>query len=166
MTNWKTWWRGIALGHPLHVLTVHFPMACFPLAWLFQGLDRFWPGLLTANPHLVLLEVGLLASIPALATGLVELVVLNLNPRQEHLVLRHLSFMGTAVAVFFLGWLLHEFDKIFPGVLFGVNTVGLVILFIGGWFGGELVYGNETVVRPDIQPDVSEENGQDELQPE
>lgn len=137
----------MALGHPLHSLVVHFPMAAFVLSWCLHAIELYWPGLLAVKASGLLLEIGLLAAIPALVTGLLELTVLKLDADQEALVIWHLSLMGSAVTVFFLGWLLAELGNLTPVGLFGVNTFGVALLLTGGWFGGELVYGDDSIVR-------------------
>lgn len=137
----------MALGHPLHSIFVHFPMACFILGWLCQGLQWARPALLPVGLYLILLEIGLIASIPALVTGLLELAVLELNESQEQIVIWHLTLMGTAVSVFFLGWFLNKINAFTLKTVYWLNGSGVLLLIVGGWFGGELVYGKQSIVR-------------------
>jgi len=57
------------LTQDLHLLIVQFPIALFPLSFLFALLARFWPKL--RETERLLLVIGTLAAFVAVITGLI-----------------------------------------------------------------------------------------------
>jgi uncharacterized membrane protein len=88
------------------------------------------------------LVAGLIASIPAGATGFVDLMAIPPGPAQRT-ALAHLITMVVAVALFVVSWLLR--GEILPSdarrsTVLIIDCVGLSCVGIGGWLGGHLVY--------------------------
>lgn len=90
------------------------------------------------------LTVGLLTSLPALATGFAEFVRLPLDAPFETLIYWHLTLTGTAITSF-LGSLLVRGGTNAPadtqmiGAI-ALSIVGLILLVAGGHLGATLVY--------------------------
>lgn len=132
------------MSHPLHPALVHFPIACWSLATAADVASLWWgkPAWLLAG---VLLALGTLIALAAMATGFIELLKVGAEHPATRDLNRHLLLMLTAWCLYatslFLrlqGTTLTEPDS----VDLGLSVVGFVVLGMGGWFGGKLVYGH------------------------
>jgi uncharacterized membrane protein len=131
-------------GHPLHPMTVHFPIAFYllgvllTLAYLWRGqadYERFayWSFLLSW-----------LAVLVASLTGLIDQSQLELADPRRDTVNAHIT---AGVALLILNGLLAYMRFRWPDVLtsrrwlyLGLMTLGAVAILAGNWLGGELVY--------------------------
>jgi uncharacterized membrane protein len=123
-------------GHPLHPATVHLPfglLACVPLLDVAGRLELAPVWALSAR---TLLELGLLCSIPALLTGMLDLASLGSGHRSLGTAFLHLTAMGCALGAYGAAWLLWGQDPAAPVLCW----VGLLALLVGGACGGHLVY--------------------------
>lgn len=130
-------------GHPLHVLLTHFPLAflsvVFPLelaallGWATGWTLAFWAQV-----------AGLAASLPAAATGLLDLAALRDRPAADALANRHMYVMLGAVSAAGGGLFLKGGPAPVHGweafVILGLSLCSLGLLAWGGWLGGELVF--------------------------
>ena len=132
------------MSHPLHPALVHFPIACWSLATAADVASLWWgkPAWMLAG---VLLVLGTLLALAAMATGFIELIKVGAEHPATRDLNRHLLLMLTAWCLYatslFLrlqGTTLTQPDS----VELGLSVVGFVVLGIGGWFGGKLVYGH------------------------
>ncbi len=131
-------------GHPAHPALVHFPVALWPtsLLWDLVGLWRGDP--LWWQLSFWCLALGLIAALPAIAAGFVDYISLP----NDNLVLgtanAHLSIMAGATIVFLVSLLLRgspaAVDPSPPLLAVLLSAVGTVLLLVGGWLGGTLVY--------------------------
>lgn len=131
-------------GLPVHPITVHFPVALLSVSVLWDAL-ALWTGTGTWwTISYWTLVAGLIASLPAIATGFAEFVALPSDSPASTLVTWHLMLTGTAVTSF-LGSLLVRpgMDALSGGRMAGAlafSLVGLVCLTAGGHLGAKLVY--------------------------
>ena len=132
------------MSHPLHPALVHFPIACWSLATAADVASLWWgkPAWMLAG---VLLALGTLIALAAMATGFIELLKVGAEHPATRDLNRHLLLMLTAWCLYatslFLrlqGTTLTQPDT----VDLALSVVGFVVLVIGGWFGGKLVYGH------------------------
>lgn len=150
MRKWVEFRNGLRVaGHPAHSLFVHYPMAflavVFPLellgwlGWPSSGLGwtlAFWSQ-----------AFGLAASLPAAVTGLINLTTLtdlSDHPKASATANLHMYVMLGAVSLAGLGIFLKDGAAPVQGgmafVNLGLSLSTLVLLVLGGWLGGELVY--------------------------
>lgn len=130
------------MSHPLHPAVVHFPIACWSLATAADVASLWWgkPAWMLAG---VLLALGTLIALAAMATGFIELMKVGAEHPATRDLNRHMLLMLSAWCLYatslFLrlqGTTLTQPDS----VDLGLSVVGFVVLGIGGWFGGKLVY--------------------------
>jgi len=128
-------------GHPLHPALVHFPLGLL-LSATIADLARVAG--LTANVEIaaVLMAAGLLAALLAMGAGMVDFA--RLEEAVVPHAMRHMGAVG-------LAWLAYAAALYFRRDLFtgGVTVsmlsvvlslVGAVLLALGGFLGGRLVY--------------------------
>jgi uncharacterized membrane protein len=100
-----------------------------PLWWKFA----FWS-----------IAVGLILAFLALVTGLIDYVKIPQGGPAESAAMRHMMIMVVALLIYGGSLLVRFYSPAAVGGLFVTAIVlslaGLVVLLIGGWYGGELVY--------------------------
>jgi uncharacterized membrane protein len=137
-------------GHPLHPPLTDATIGMFVLAaglaivGYAGGAEQS-----TSKGMWLALIGGLIAAVPTALTGLVDWLSIEWGSRRWRTATWHLCVMITAVGLFALAaWRQH------PGYRHGdVTTAGLaltlggaVVLVVGGWLGGSLVFVHGTRV--------------------
>jgi len=130
------------MSHPLHPALVHFPIACWSLATIADVMSPWWgkPAWQLAG---VLMAIGLVTAIAAMASGFVELIKIDeanpaLRDGNRHMLFVIAAWTGYATSLFLRcqGMSLNA-----PGTLaITISVAGFVCLGIAGWLGGKLVY--------------------------
>lgn len=138
------------MRHPIHPILVHFPVA----AWVISTIGDI-VGLFT-NEQVswvagVLLVVGTITALFAMATGLIELSKIDQqNPAMkianQHMIFMMVSWSFYAVSLFLR---LDGTDLGQPDAFaITMSIVGFIFLCIAGWLGGKLVYEHGIGIRP------------------
>lgn len=123
------------LGHPLHPLLVHFPIAFWTLGFAADcaALAGWSAGNALSG---LMLALGIVTAVPAMIAGLVDMV--PLRGQTQRLATIHMALMGTAWLVFVVALIARTG---YPGLTaIALNAAGMLLLFGGGWAGGRLVY--------------------------
>ncbi|MGH8061576.1 MAG: DUF2231 domain-containing protein [Pseudoxanthomonas sp.] len=132
------------MSHPLHPALVHFPIACWSLATAADVASLWWgkPVWMLAG---VLLALGTLIALAAMATGFMELLKVGAEHPATRDLNRHMLLMLTASCLYATSLFLRLKGTTLtqPDIVeLGLSMIGFVVLGIGGWFGGKLVYGH------------------------
>ncbi|HEX9892136.1 MAG TPA: DUF2231 domain-containing protein [Actinomycetota bacterium] len=135
--------QGRPLGHPSHPMFVHFPVAFYLAVVVFDVMSRIapTPGLVLAGTYLI---VGAaLASVLAVTTGLVDWwgMVRGSAKRRiatRHMILQFITF-GFFASMMVLRWPeRHALEADTIWIVLGI--LGYLVLVVGQWLGGILVY--------------------------
>lgn len=139
-------------GHPLHPMTVHFPIALYllgvllTLGYLWQGsadYERFayWSFILSG-----------LAAIVSSLVGLIDQSQLDLADTRRNQVNNHIT---AAICLLVINGLLVYMRFRWPDVLLarrwaylGLMALGVVAVLTTAWLGAELVYRLQVGVQP------------------
>ncbi|HXA00416.1 MAG TPA: DUF2231 domain-containing protein, partial [Cytophagaceae bacterium] len=131
------------LGHPIHIMLIHFPMALFPVGFLFDLLSWLKDEKIFALMGFYCMGTGLVASILAALFGVADFLKL---PDDQTIRTKAVIHAGINILVVFvyLGlfiFRLAEFhdQKIVSLMLNIVNGVLVLGLIISAHFGGELI---------------------------
>lgn len=139
----KEWVQGKPLGHPSHPLFVHFPIAFYTAALVFDVMSRIEP-----NPGLVLAATYLLlgaalATVLLVITGLVDWWGMVRGSSKRRIATQHL-LVQLAAAIFFQVTLLLRFSgRTQPQaetLWIVLEAIGYGVLIVGQYLGGVLVY--------------------------
>jgi uncharacterized membrane protein len=131
-------------GHPVHPVATHFPMALLPVSLLGDLLGiwtdaSFWWSFSFYN-----LAIGLVLSIPALITGIIDFLAIPKEGIADRVAMSHMMIMITSIAMFTGSFCIRFGAEILSGWRLtssvSLSLLGLILLLIGGWFGGQLVY--------------------------
>lgn len=129
-------------GHPLHPALVHLPLGLLLAVPILQLVGRFGPAPAWGAGARVVLELGLVAAVPAAIAGVVDLLSVRGNKPMTVAIL-HLSVMIAAVGAYALAWWV--WDR--PHTAFGLGVLGAALLLAGAYAGGHLVYVHNVATR-------------------
>lgn len=147
-------------GDPVHPATVHFPLALFPAATLFDVLAlTLGDGSVYTRGAFVLIAAASVAALLAMTTGFVQLLDVPPESHAWRLVLWHMSVQLLAACVLVTGLVLrlgHLDDAHAPISAIVINIVGSGILLFGGWLGGHLVFSHGVSVEAEADALLAE----------
>jgi len=132
------------LGHPVHPAVTHFPMALLPVSFLGDLLGIWTDASFWWSFSFYTLAIGLIMSIPALITGMIDFMGIPQKGTAERVAMGHMTIMMTAIILYTASFFI-RFGVETPSGWRSISSVslsilGLIFLLIGGWFGGQLVY--------------------------
>jgi uncharacterized membrane protein len=131
-------------GHPLHPPLTDATIGMFVLAAGLAVIGALG-GIEEAAGKACWLALvgGLIVAVPTAATGFADWVRLEWGSPRWRTATQHLTAMLTAVALFAVAaWLQHrgwERGEVTTGGLI-FSVVGVVVLTVGGWLGGAIVF--------------------------
>jgi uncharacterized membrane protein len=132
------------MGHPMHSILIHFPIALLLLVLPLEAAGSLghWPDCWRIAWFAQ--AAGLVAALPAAATGLVDLTAQSAKPAVSKTGNLHMYAMLGAVSLFGLSlYLKGGTAPIPPPALFAIlalSFTGSVLIAWGGWLGGEMVF--------------------------
>ncbi len=135
--------QGKPLGHPSHAMFIHFPVAFYIGALgldVLSRLGRFPAAPLAATWLLIGAFAG---TVPAVVTGLVDWWGMVRGSRKRRWATRHLLIQLGAFAIFAADFATRWADRHrarAPWWWIAIEAAGVVVLVVGQWFGGVLVY--------------------------
>ena len=157
-------------GHPIHPMLVAVPIGLFTWAFIcdvvYLATDRdnmwydmaFWAGIAAV-------VTGLLAALP----GIGDFLTMAQKTDARDMALAHGGLNVTVVALYFIAMLLMLDDGATNGgrlaIVFTLHLVGLGLLGLSGWLGGELVFRHHLGMVPDDGELERAESSRHELRP-
>jgi uncharacterized membrane protein len=135
--------KGKWLGHPLHPILVHVPMAMWPGALIFDVISR-WNGNAMVRLSFYAIIFGLVASLLAVPTGVVDWSGIKKEKPAWKIGLYHM-ILNLVVALLFainLGLRVQTFrkDTLVTGAPLALSIVGTALLIGSAYLGGRMVY--------------------------
>jgi uncharacterized membrane protein len=144
-------------GHPLHTMLVALPIGLF--AWSFIALLIF----IASDDSRSWYDVAYYSAVAGVVTALIaalpgfgDLVTMAVkNDRTKPLALAHMALNLSAVAVYAVVAVLMYDDGARSGGPLGaalaLQIVGMAMLGLSGWLGGEMVYLHHLAVLPEAE---------------
>jgi len=139
----RDWLQGKPLGHPTHAMFIHFPVAFYVGALaldVLSRLGRFPSAPLAATWLLIGAFAGTALAVP---TGLLDWLGMVPGSRKRRWATRHMLAQLVAAAVFVIDAALRWSGRARARASLawiGLEAVGVVVLLVGQWLGGVLVY--------------------------
>ena len=136
-------------GHPIHPILVTIPVGLWifsfvcDLGYLATGI----PGWNVAAYYAV--GGGCIGAVLAAAAGLVDGLFLRKSPIFRT-VLTHMALNSLALVIFIMSFLSRSIEASNPWSV-ALSTLGVIAVFLGGWFGGHLVFVQGVGVEPPDQ---------------
>ena len=131
--------------HPLHPMLVAFPVGLWIFSLVADVLGRVTDNERWEAVALYAMGGGIVGALIAAIPGLVDLMAMR-DPRVKRIGVLHMVINLVAVGVtfdFFLRWNGRTGDL--PVAL---SVVGVLLILVGGWLGGEMVYVHGVAVEP------------------
>ena len=132
------------LRHPMHPMLTDFPIALWVTSLLWD-LIRIWRAdIFWSQTAYWTLVVGMVSAVPAIVTGFLEFIVIPANHPVLKKGMAHLSVMIVASGLFFASLAVRsgtspdDASKFWIAV--ALSGIGALVLMIGGWLGGDLVF--------------------------
>ncbi len=131
-------------GHPLHPAVVHFPVALWSISLVWDALAA-WTGAATWwHAGFWCLAAGLVMALPAAATGFMEFITIEDAHPAAATATQHMLVMLCAVCVYAVALVIRAGPAAPEGwrlvAVLLLSASGLVLLAVGGWLGGKMVY--------------------------
>jgi uncharacterized membrane protein len=126
-------------GHPLHPMLVTFPIGCF-VAAVVADIVSIWAGpVFWAAMSTWLLLFGVLGALLAAFFGFVDYLSAPMSAQAKYQASWHMTLNVAAIVVFGLACAIRFLDHTSP-VGYGVTGVGIVVLAIAGFLGGDVAH--------------------------
>ena len=135
--------QGKPFGHPSHPPFVHFPSALLPSALVSDVVSRPDADLTLTRAAFYNIALGLGIAVFAAITGLVDYLPMVGGSRKKIIGTRHLIAQVCGLSLFTLSLLVRSFDfdaTQTPLTAVLLAAAGAVVLSVGNYFGGTLVY--------------------------
>jgi uncharacterized membrane protein len=149
--------RAALAGHPLHPVAVTIPVGAFTVTLLGDLLvlaHRAGPWDATAR---YALAIGIAGALAAAVLGFIDYFGVKMSAAGKKVVNWHLRTNLAAVVLFGLSlWLRQTNPMRWSYSAVAASTAGYVVLLIGGWLGGELVFKHKVGVLETADTEATE----------
>ncbi|MGB2568838.1 DUF2231 domain-containing protein [Micromonospora citrea] len=144
------------LGHPVHPMLVMFPVALLVTGTLFDVVDTVGGPDFLGEVAYWNITIGLVGGLLAAAAGTFDLLAIPAGTRAKRVALTHAAANVAVVLLFAAVWVvrLNAESRAAGGALIAIEVVGLALLGVSAWLGGELVDRLGVGVDPDAGLDA------------
>jgi uncharacterized membrane protein len=125
-------------GHPLHPALVSLPIGLWTFSLAADLVHWLGGGSIWQDLALYTLGSGIVGAVIAAVPGFIDYLTIT-DSRVRDIAVAHMATMLVVVGVFAVSFWLRWTGTV--GVLpVGVSALGVALLGIGAWVGGEMVY--------------------------
>ena len=126
-------------GHPLHVMLIPLPLGLWIFSWVADLIYiSGWGGEAWRLVAFYTLSGGVVGALLAAIPGYLDFRSLT-DPHLKKIGIWHMTLNLTIVALYVVNVWIRAADLSWEGG-FVLSTLGVILLGISGWLGGELVY--------------------------
>lgn len=127
-------------NHPLHPMLIPFPIGL----WVFSLISDIifkagWGGQVWRDVAIYTMAGGIIGALLAALPGLVDLLSIR-DPRSKTIGFLHMSLNLLAVVLFCVNLWLRLHSDTAANLPMLLSIVGVLLIVVSGWLGGELVY--------------------------
>jgi uncharacterized membrane protein len=128
------------MGHPVHPMLIAFPLGLLAMAVIFDLIYLgttvgYWSGI-----AYYLIAAGIIGGLVAAPFGLIDWLSIPRGTRAKSIGLFHGVGNLLALLIFALSWLIRrETIESPPSLAIILGVIGLGVMLVAGWLGGELV---------------------------
>ena len=135
--------------HPIHPMLVPFPIGLWIFSLICDLVYAFdWGGPLWKDIAFISMAGGIIGALLAAVPGYLDYRSLTV-PNVQRIARWHLGINLSIVILFAINfWLrMNQMGEVLPVIL---SVVGIAMLGVSGWLGGELVYVRGVAVEPQM----------------
>ena len=142
--------------HPIHPILVSIPIGL----WVFSLVSDVifamgWGGLVWKDVAFYSMAGGFAGALTAAVPGLIDLLSIS-NPKVKTIGIWHMSINLLVVALYAVNLWLRYTAEPGTGSPVWLSVIGVALLGVSGWLGGEMVYVHSVAVEP--QPSATQED--------
>lgn len=135
-------------GHPIHPMLIAFPIGL----WIFSLVCDLihvlgWGGAVWNDVAFYTMAGGIVGALLAALPGLIDLVSLS-DPKVKSIGIWHMTINLLAVALFAVNLWLRTGSAPSTKLPIALSVIGIILIGISGWLGGEMVYVHGVAVEP------------------
>jgi uncharacterized membrane protein/nitrite reductase/ring-hydroxylating ferredoxin subunit len=141
--------RASIKGHPIHPVLIAFPVAFFTGTIVFDILSLIFVDVVFWVTAYYMQLAGIIGGVIAAIPGIIDYFY-TVPPQSsgKKRAAKHGLINSSALILFTIAILLKKDPGILPPVVMVLEVIAIVLLSIGGWLGGTLVYRNQIGVDP------------------
>ena len=146
--------RASIAGHPIHPMLVSIPIGLFVFSLVadiatYYGADGAWP-----TVAFYCMGGGIVGALLAAVFGLIDLLSLT-DERVKKVGIAHMGVILGVVTLYAVNFILRWQGHPLQGAPFTLSILAILLLLVGGWLGGHLVFVHGVAVaQPGTQPFV------------
>jgi uncharacterized membrane protein len=134
-------------GHPFHPIIIPLPIGL----WVFSIVSDFifklgWGSLVWNDVAFYTLAGGIIGALIAALPGFIDLIGLT-NPKTQSIAIWHMVINLLAVALYCVNFWLRLHRAPGDNLPILLSAIGIGLIIISGWLGGELVYVRGVAVK-------------------
>ena len=134
-------------GHPLHPILIPLPIGL----WIFSIVSDFifkfgFGGPVWNDVAFYTLGGGIVGALIAALPGFIDLTDLQ-NPKTKTIAIWHMVINLLAVALYCVNFSLRMHRAPGDNLPIVLSAIGIVLIIISGWLGGEMVYVRGVAVK-------------------
>ena len=135
-------------NHPIHPMLVVFPLGLLDYSLVCDLIYIFgWGGEIWRHVAFYTMAGGIIGALVAAVPGLLDYISVS-RPRVKQLGTTHMLINLSAVAIFILDFWLRTRNVPVARQPVILSVIGVILLCISGWLGGEMVYVHGQAVTP------------------
>jgi uncharacterized membrane protein len=127
-------------GHPVHPILIVFPLGLLATAAIFDIITLITSDGKWSNMAWYMIGAGIIGGLLAAIFGLIDWLSIPSNTRAKAIGLWHGGLNVLVMLLFAVSWFLRRPEPASPSTFALALSFGAVLVaFVAGWFGGELV---------------------------
>jgi uncharacterized membrane protein len=136
--------RAKIAGHPVHPMLIVFPIGLFITSFIFDLVylaagDPFW-----YRTAFWTMLIGFIGTLAAALPGFADYLSLSPKTEARRIATYHMVVGMSLAALYFVNLMVRDWGAIganrTPWLPVGLNLLGVLLISVQGWLGGELVY--------------------------
>ena len=133
--------RAKLLGHPLHPILIPFPLGLLITSFIFDIVYLITGNAIFSVVAFWMITAGVIGGLIAAVPGVIDWLAIPHGTRARSIALWHLLSNVVAIVLFALSWLIRigAPPAQTGAIAIILSLVGVILLGLGGWLGGELV---------------------------
>lgn len=132
--------RAKVFGHPVHPILVAFPIGLLATAVVFDVIYLFSGNPMVRDVAYWMIVSGIIGGLIAAPFGFIDWKAIPDNTRAKHIGLLHGAGNAVVLLLFIGSWLLRRQVPENPGAWAHLlSFLGVSLVLVTGWLGGELV---------------------------